>query len=321
MKILDAEMTRALLPFDGLIDALNQGFRTGCVSPIRHHHTIDRNDEPDATLLLMPAWSHSRDDPSYLGVKIVMVVPGNTARGLPGLTSTYILYDGVSGAQLALLDGNVITARRTVATSALAARYLSREDSETLLVIGSGRVASLLPQAYRAVRPIQRVLVWDIDAAGADRFVDTLRSSGMKAEVVSDLETAVSTADIVTAATLATEPLVKGAFVRPGTHIDLIGGFTPRMREADDDAVVMSSVFVDTPEALIESGDLTQPLAAGIIGRSHVRATLADLAAGKNPGRTNREEITYFKAVGSALADIVAARMVYEAASGAGVSA
>lgn len=311
-KLVDAETTAASLPYGALIDALEAGFSRGCVVPVRHHHHIEKSGEPDATLLLMPAWSKADDADQFLGIKLVTVVPGNAARGVPGLTSTYMLYNAVTGQQLALMDGNVITARRTVATSALAARFLARDDARSLLVIGAGRVASLIPDAYLAVRPIERVSVWDICSESARRLVWSLNKRGIAAEVATDLEHAVRATDIVSAATLAMSPIIKGTWIRKGTHIDLIGGFTPKMREADDAALVMARAFVDTREALHEAGDLVQPIETGVVADGHVLGTLADLANGMLRGRNTADEITYFKAVGSGLADLVAARMVYE---------
>ncbi|ACM28777.1 MULTISPECIES: ornithine cyclodeaminase family protein [Rhizobium] len=312
LRILDARTTGALLPFSELVAALRRAFAEGCVVPVRHHHTIANDAEPDATLLLMPAWHETQRPERYLGIKIVTVFPGNTARGIPGLTSSYILYDGRGGAQLALLDGNTITGRRTVAASALAADYLARKDAHRLLVIGAGRVASLIPDAYRAVRQIEQVDIWDIDPQSAARLAQTLTQQGLKASVVSDLEAAVGSADIVSAATLSTVPLIKGEWLRPGTHVDLIGGFTPTMREADDEAVRRSSVYIDTHEALHEAGDLVQPIKAGAFSAELVRATLDELCRRDTPARSSDTEITLYKAVGTALADLAAATMVYE---------
>lgn len=210
------------------------------------------------------------------------------------------------------MDGNVITVRRTVATSALAAQFLARSDAQSLLVIGAGRVASQLPDAYRAVRPIQRVSVWDIDAEAANRLVQSLSERGFRSEVARDLEQAATTADIIAAATLSTTPLIEGAWIKRGTHIDLIGGFTPKMREADDATLLSARVFVDTPEALHEAGDLVQPLQSGLISEAHIIGTLKELINGQAAGRTSSDEITYFKSVGSALADLVTARMVHQ---------
>jgi ornithine cyclodeaminase len=315
IRILDAQATGVRLPFGELVAALRRAFAEGCVVPVRHHHTIANDDEPDATLLLMPAWHETHRSERYLGIKIVTVFPGNTARNLPGLTSTYMLYDGRTGAQLALLDGNTITSRRTVAASALAADYLARKDARRLLVVGAGRVASLIPDAYRAVRQIEHIDIWDIDAASAARLAQNLERQGLKASVATDLEAAVRAADIVSAATLATVPLIRGEWLRPGTHVDLIGGFTPAMREADDEAVRRSSVYIDTREALHEAGDLVQPIRAGLFSTDLVRATLDELCRNDVYARTSDNEITLYKAVGTALADLAAATMVYEASS------
>jgi len=312
LRHIDSDTTARRLPFAALIDALEAGFAAGCIVPTRHHHTLAGIQEPDATLLLMPAWSNPDDARQYLGVKLVTVFPGNTARNLPGLASMYVLYDRGTGIALALMDGNVITAYRTAATSALAARFLSRPESRKLLVIGAGRVASLIPDAYRAVRPIDQIRIWDIHAEAARKLADSLASRGMAASVADDLDSSVQWADIVSAATLAREPLIKGDSLRLGTHVDLIGGFTPSMREADDVAVRIASVYVDTEEALHEAGDLVQPIRANIINKGHVRATLEQLCRKNGKGRSSNDEITYFKAVGSGLADLVSARMVYE---------
>ncbi|WP_441491366.1 ornithine cyclodeaminase family protein [Bosea sp. 2RAB26] len=309
--IIGAPETASALAYRPLIDALATGFAAGCQAPLRHHHAIDQAGQPQATLLLMPAWSHDGDADSLLGVKIVTVYPGNAAKGLPGLASTYVLYDGSTGQQLAIIDGNTITARRTVATAALGARFLSRENARSLLLLGSGRVASLVPGAMRAVRPIDKVAVWDIDGVGARRLADNLTANGFQATVVDNLEHAVGEADIISAATLSTHPLLRGDWVRPGTHVDLIGSFTPTMREADDRLMAAAMIYVDTSDALHESGDLIQPIDAGVITASDVRATLTELCRGSAFGRQSAEQTTVFKAVGSSLADLVAARLVY----------
>ncbi len=311
LLIADEALTEARLPFDALIGALETGFRTGCVVPVRHQHVIQTRAEPWATIVLMPAWSRSQDDRRYVGTKIVTVFPGNLGRGQSSLNSTYLLYDGDTGRQVAMLDGNVLTSRRTAATSALAARYLARADASRLLVIGSGRVGSQLADAYAAVRPLSRIEIWDVDGAGAARLAARLSARGRPASVAADLEQAVRSADMVTAATLSTLSLIRGAWLRPGTHVDLIGGFKPEMREADDEAILRARVFVDRREAFHEAGDLTQPLEAGLIAETDV-ITLTELVTGERSGRRDDDEITLFKAVGSGLADLFAARLVYE---------
>jgi ornithine cyclodeaminase len=278
-------------------------FVGGCVAPPRHHHRIELDPEPDATLLLMPAWKPH----DALGVKIVNVFPGNNKKGLPALYSLYCLFDAEHGTPIALLDGNVVTARRTAAVSALAASYLARTDAVSLLVVGAGRIASLLPEAYREVRAIRRVTVWNRTSAAAQALVDRLRALDFDASVAPDLQAAVRAADIVSSATLATRPLVLGEWLHPGIHLDLIGSFTPEMRETDDAAIRRASVFVDTETALAESGDLLQPLQSGAFVAGRLAGTLSDLCTGRHPGRRDAQELTLFKASGTAMSDLAAA--------------
>ncbi len=303
MRVVDAGETERALPFATLIPALREMFVGGCVVPPRHHHRIELDAEPNATLLLMPAWKPH----DALGVKIVNVFPGNTKTGLPGLYSLYCLFDAEHGTPIALFDGNVITSRRTAAVSALAASYLARSDADRLLVVGAGRIARLLPEAYREARTIRHVDVWDINAGLAEALVARLRTLDFDASVAPDLEAAVRAADIVSCATLATQPLVLGDWLHPGIHLDLIGSFTPEMRETDDAAIRRTSVFVDTETALAESGDLLQPLQSGAFVAGQLAGTLSDLCTGRHPGRRYAQELTLFKAVGTAMSDLAAA--------------
>jgi ornithine cyclodeaminase/alanine dehydrogenase-like protein (mu-crystallin family) len=311
MKILDAAQTAASLPFERLIPALREAFGSGAEAPLRHRHDIAQSDGTTAALLLMPAWRAN----GMLGVKLVSVFPGNGARGLPAVSASYLLCDGATGAHIALIDGAEITRRRTAAASALAASYLARKDAASFLIVGSGHIAGLITAAYRTVRAIERVRVWNVREVGAARLVARLRADGVVADMVTDLAAAVAEADIVTCATLAREPLVRGEWLRPGTHLDLIGGFTPAMREADDEAVRRSRVFVDTDAALAEAGDLIDPIAHGVLRRDEIAGNLFTLCRGETPGRCGREEITLFKSVGSALEDLAAAGLAYGAAS------
>ncbi len=309
MLNLDAAATRARLPFAALIPALRAAYAAGCELPLRHTHTIANPRGPDGTVLLMPAWRAG----ARLGIKTVMIFPGNSAAGLPGLHSLYTLYDATSGVPLAQIDGNEITSRRTAATAALGADLLARADARRLLVLGCGRVAALLPEAMRAVRPLERVQVWNHRADGAERLAASLRAQGMAAEAVADLDAAVGAADIVSSATLATAPLVHGARLRPGSHLDLIGSFTPTMRESDAECFARARVYLDTEEALLKSGDVIEARRAGAFSDAGVQATLAQLCRGERAGRGARDEITLFKAVGSALADLAAAELAFDA--------
>jgi ornithine cyclodeaminase len=305
VKQFDAAVTARALAFPALIVALERMFVAGCDVPARHVHAVG-----DAlTALLMPAWQPGR----YFGLKVVNVAPRNAALGLPGLFATYQLFDADTGAPLALIDGGELTARRTAAASALAAARLARADARRQLIVGAGRVGGLLAPAYRAVRPIDDVMVWSRDAQSALRLVVRLAAEGVPARMVTDLAAAAATADIVCCATLATEPLVRGEWLAPGTHLDLIGGFTPAMREADDACFAGADVWIDTAEALAKAGDLLQPIASGALRREDVRGTLAELCASPAAPR-DRARRTVFKSVGTALEDLAAAILVYESA-------
>ena len=309
MQVIDATTVIARLAPRALVAALERMFRDGCSAPDRHHHTLPVPEAPDATLLLMPAWRSG----NYLGVKLVTVFPGNSARKLPAVSAAYVLMDACTGALLALIDGGELTARRTAATSALAARYLARPDARSLLIIGTGRIARNLAEFHSAVRPgLEQLSIWGRSARNAIVLAGELRESGIEAHAVSDLPSAVQRADIISTATLSTEPLVRGEWVRPGTHVDLVGGYTPAMREADDALVAQASVFVDTRAgALHEAGDLVAPLERGILRREDV-VELAELCSNKHPGRRSATEITLYKSVGAALEDLAAAILVIE---------
>jgi ornithine cyclodeaminase/alanine dehydrogenase-like protein (mu-crystallin family) len=302
MRVLDAAETAAALPFKRLIAGLREAFIAGGEVPLRHRHGIAQQDGTTASLLLMPAWRAS----GRFGVKVVSVFPGNGARGLASVSASYLLCDGETGAHLALIDGGELTRRRTAAASALAGSYLARSDAKSLLIVGSGHVGGLMAEAYRAVRPIERVRVWNIRAVGAERL-----AARIGAEAVTDLADAVRQADIVSCATLSPVPLVRGEWLRPGAHLDLIGGFTPAMREADDEAVRRARVFIDTDAALAEAGDLIDPIAHGVLRRDAIAGSLFSLCRGATPGRRDATEITLFKSVGSALEDLAAAGLAY----------
>ncbi|MBK1659090.1 bifunctional Delta(1)-pyrroline-2-carboxylate/Delta(1)-piperideine-2-carboxylate reductase [Paracraurococcus ruber] len=307
LPVLDAAAVAAALPYPRLIAALRAAFAAATVqAPPRANHRIPVPGAPDGTLLVMPAWEPG----GPLGVKLVTVFPGNAARGEPALHSTYLLSDAVTGRPQALLDGNEITGRRTAAVSALAADLLAPPGAEVLLLLGAGHIAGMVPAAMRAVRPIRRVLVWNPRPARAEALAARLGDAGFAAEAVADARAAAAEADIVSCATLATAPILAGAWLRPGAHLDLIGGFAPGMREADSAAFARAAhVAVDNPAALAESGDLIAPLAEGVL-RADAVAPLGALCRGEAPGRTGPAEITVFKSVGTALADLTAARLV-----------
>jgi ornithine cyclodeaminase len=260
----------------------------------------------------MPAWSER----GYFGVKIINIFPENTHLGLPGLHATYNLYSATTGVPIAQVDGDVVTAYRTAGAAALGADYLARADAATLLIVGSGRIAGLVAQAMRTVRPIRRVLVWNVRSAGAERLAGQLRGQGFDAQATADLEGAAGQADIISCSTLSTVPLIRGAWLRPGVHLDLIGSFKPEMRETDAACFDGTTVYVDTDEAPTKSGDLLSAFEAGVLTLEGIQGDLHQLAAGRLPGRRDDREITVFKAVGSALEDLTLATLVYESVRG-----
>ena len=314
MRHFDPDATRQGLPLPPLVQALRRQFAQGCEVPLRHTHAVPGIDGAAAGMvLIMPAWRPG----GRLGIKTVNVFPGNAAQGLPALHATYTLFDAATGRPLAQMDGGEITARRTVAASALAASFLARPGARRLLVVGAGRLARLVPAAMQAVCPsLQQVQVWNHRPAGAEVCAAAWRRDGWQAEAVADLETAVRAADIVSCVTLATAPLVRGEWLAPGAHLDLVGGFTPAMREADGACLRRARVWVDTTEALAKAGDILQAVAEGAFDPAATVGTLADLCRGTCTGRLSDAEITLFKSVGTALEDLAAAELLFDGVAG-----
>jgi ornithine cyclodeaminase len=301
MQTFDAAATAQALPFPALIHTLHEAFVQGCEVPPRQILEVGSVAEP-VTMLVMPAFTRGR----HAGVKIVNVAPGNRAKSLPALAASYTLFDARTGLPLAAIDGGELTARRTAAASALAASFLARPDSHTLLMVGAGRLGHLLPLAHAAVRPIRHVWVWSRRHEQAQALVHEFAAHGLDAAPVHDLAAAARRADIVSCATLANEPLIRGEWLRPGTHLDLVGGFTPAMRECDSACLQQAAVWVDTEEATRKAGELLQAVQDGW-PLSALRGDLAQLCRGTCPGREDAAQRTVFKSVGTALEDLAAA--------------
>jgi alanine dehydrogenase len=219
---------------------------------------------------------------------------------------------------VAILDGTVITHLRTGAASALASTYLSREDSSHLVILGTGALAPTMAASHAAVRPIKRISVWGRRAEQAKGTAEVIRArvpQGTEVSVTDSIEKAVATADIVSSSTSSPTPILAGKWLKPGTHVDLVGSFQPHKRESDDDVVLRSRIFVDTFQgALHEGGDVVEPISRGVISRERIEGELSDLASGRVQGRRAKDEITLFKSVGTAIEDLAAARMLVEAA-------
>ena len=305
---LDDDQVAALTPWPALVDAIRDAFRLNGVSPARHHHAIPGKEREDITLLLMPAWDETGD----FGVKLATVARSNAALGLPTLHGMYVLFSGATGMPRAILDARALTARRTAAASALASRYLSREDSNTLLVIGTGQVARQLVAAHCSVRPIEEVRIWGRSPSKAQQVADSAsRVTGARCTAVADIETGASGADIISSATPAEDPLLQGRWVAPGTHVDLVGAYKPTMCEADADLIGKAGrVFIDTMEgARVEAGDLIQAVEAGTFSFDEIAGDMYELSSGDEGLRRDANEITVFKSVGVALQDLAAAQL------------
>ena len=297
MKIFVAEQL-AQISYGDYVEALREGFKSQAITP----HRVVHDTSPTTTLLLMPAWNSM-----FTGIKTVTVKSDNAALGLSTVQGSYLLIDNKTGAPVALLDGTELTRRRTAAASALAADYLARKDASTLLLIGAGALAPHFAAAHAAVRSIKRVLVYNRNPEKAKALAAELGG-----EAVLDLAFAVGEADIISGITNSTEAIIHGAWVKPGTHIDLAGAYKPAMRETDGAAVGMARVFVDTREgAAAEAGDLIQAEAEGHFKFTDIQGDLTELCTGTMMGRKTDAEITLFKSCGTALEDLAAAAMVY----------
>jgi ornithine cyclodeaminase/alanine dehydrogenase-like protein (mu-crystallin family) len=317
MLVIDAAAVDAALTYPNLVDLLEQAFRVGAIAPPRHHHTIALSGRPDATLLLMPAWTTSAPGEAtagkYVGVKSVTVFPDNVRQGKPAVYGAYLLLSSETGEPLALIDAPRLTVWRTAAASALAARFLSRPDASRMLMVGAGALAGFLVRAHASVRPIREVMIWNRTPANAARLARELDGCGLQISVASDIESAVRASDLIAVATLSATPLIRGAWLKPGAHLDCVGAFRPDMRETDDEVVRRARLWVDTRDGgFREAGDIVIPLKAGIIRESDVIGDLFELARGKAPKRRSAEEITMFKSVGAAIEDLAAAIAVYE---------
>ena len=303
MKIISAAELATLAPYSAVIEALREGFKAEIATPVRHHH--ETSDV--STLLLMPAWSKD-----WTGLKTVVVKTDNAELNLPTVQASYLLIDNATGETVAMMDGTELTRRRTAAASALAASYLARADASTLVLVGAGALGAHFVRAHAAVRPLKKVFIYNRSMAKVAALCSELAGDGFEVSAVTDVEKAVRAADIVSCVTTSTAPIVKGAWLKPGTHVDLAGAFKPTMRETDSDVVARARVYVDTREgALSEAGDLLQAHNEGKFDFDNVQGDLFDLCRRAVKGRQTPEEITLFKSCGTALEDLAAAIMVY----------
>ncbi|MBO6562703.1 MAG: NAD(P)-binding domain-containing protein [Nisaea sp.] len=302
LPFLGPEHVAGRLSWRAVVDALEAGHR---LPRARIGDTLlERGDD---ALLSRSAWI----DGLGLGVKSATVMPGNTAKGLPTVQAAMLVFSDETATPEAVLDGVMVTDWKTAGDSLLGARLLARADSRVLTIVGAGRVAETLARGYAEIFPgLAEIRIANRTPARAERLVAALEADGLPAIQAPDLADAVASADIVAAATMSRDPVLKGAWVRPGTHVDLVGGFTPEMREADDELIAKAAIFADCRETVLDHvGDIAIPRAAGLIEREREIPDLYDLVAGRN-GRRDRGEITLFKNGGGAHLDLMTARAI-----------
>jgi len=280
MQFFGPEQVADALPWSELITSIEDIFVVdGAIAPDRTVHTISVPGGSDAALLMKPGWVIG----DVIAVKVVTFFPDNGSRDLPTVNGGVLLFSATKGIFLGACDGTVLTARRTAAASAVAAKRLARHDVQRLLVVGTGAL------------------------------VATLRSEGLDATVSEDLDASVAEADVISCVTGSNTPLVKGALLKEGAHVDLIGAFSPHMRESDDDVIRRAQVWVDTRSDAVLAGDLSQPIESGIFSADDIQGDLEALIAGTCDSRSSDQQITMFKSVGTALEDVAAAKLVFGA--------
>lgn len=297
--------------FPELISVLKDGFRyQKILVPQRHHYDFPNPEVGvDSTMLLMPAWNPGKE----AGVKIATVSPENGRFDLPSIQGIYILMDALKGTVKAIFQAKGLTAKRTAAASALASSFLSRADSSSLLMIGTGELSANLIKAHASIRPIENVYVWGRNLVKAQAICNQLQNDCFNIQAVATIEEKISEVDIVSCATLSQTPLIFGKRLKTGQHIDLVGAYKKDMREADDETMSKASVYVDTLQGgLMESGDIVIPLQRGILKKEDIKGDLFGLCSDRAKGRTHPKEITVFKSVGHALEDLIAASHYYK---------
>ena len=310
MKYFNQELIKEALSYPELIEKLEGAFCNKYEVPPRLHYDYESGQgEEGSTLLLMPAWKNKK----YIGLKIITVSPFNSEKNLATIQGIYVLMDAKDGQVIAQFDAKSLTNLRTAASSALASKFLSKKESKSMLMIGTGVLSPELIKAHCSVRPIQKVWIWGRDFNKAAKIAEDLLLEGVEILPIENIQDQISNVDIISTATSSSKPLVFGAKLNLGQHPDLVGAFKPTWREADDKAIINSSVFVDTREGTLkESGELLIPIEKGLFSPDRIKADLFELCKKERGGRISDEEITSFISVGYALEDLAAAELVWE---------
>ena len=307
MNYFDSSAVRKALPYPQLIDALAHGLQLPIEAPPRSFFTP--NDDASC-VLIMPAWKTKE----VFGVKLVSVWPSNKDIGSPTVSAVYVLLSCENGMPLAVIDGTELTLRRTAAAAALAASLLARKNSQTLAMLGTGALSVPLVQAHASVMHFKNILIWGRQKNKALSVVAELKNLGIESTYSEDLSATLNKADVVAAATTATEPFIISKWLKPGTHLGLIGAFTPQMAEAEPALMSKVQIFADNRSAVLEKGgEILQAIDQGIISPSSIEGELSELASAPTRSwRKNDEAITVFKSVGFASLDLIAAELVFQ---------
>jgi len=308
MRVIEENDVRRVLNFPDLVEALRKGFGSPAGTPRRMVFPLDEGGSSHDAFAVLPAWTGE-----VIGVKAFTYLPSNAAKGRDILHSKILLFDRETGKPLDLVDGTSVTYWRTAAVAGLAASYLARPDAGRLLVCGTGNLAPYMALAHESVRPLTDIGIWGRDAEKAARTAKEIAGQrpGINCYPVTDLEAEAREADIISCVTASHDPIIHGEWIRPGTHTDFFGNHERTGRECDTEMVLKARVFVDSrANVLNEAGEILIPMGEGRIGEDHVLGELAELCSGAVRGRTSTEEITLFKSVGTALSDVIAARLV-----------
>lgn len=311
MKIFTADQVHAALSYPQFVSDLHAAFAGKFTMPRRQVMLLDEAGGSHDAFAMLPSWNEQ-----VIALKAFTYFPENQAP-LSTLYSQIMVFDRANGVPLAMVEGRSVTFWRTAGVSALASSFLSREDSQTLLLLGTGNLAPFLIRAHLSVRPLARVLIWGRTPAKAQALSERMAAErpDIAFSAVSSLEDACGQADIIVAATGSTEILVKGAWVRPGTHADFMGNHHATKRECDTEMITRARVYVDTrANTFNEAGEILVPISEGVFSKEQVVGELAELCAGSIEGRQSAGEITVFKSVGCALGDLCGALATYRAA-------
>lgn len=310
MKIITADQVHATLGYPALINALGEAYAGDFSMPPRQVFLLDENPDNHDAFAVLPSWGSE-----FIGVKAFTYFP-TAEPPYKSLYSQILLFEREHGQPLALVDGTTVTFWRTAGISGLATRLLSREDSSTMFLLGTGNLAPYLIRANASVRPLSKVMVWGRSAQKADAICSAAREEFPNIEflAVSDRKRACESADLIVCATGSHEPLVHGDWVQPGTHTDFIGNHHATKRECDTKLITKSRVYVDSyANAMKEAGEILVPIREGAFREQAIVAELAEMCSGESPLRQSSEEITLFKSIGMALSDLVGAGMAYRA--------